>query len=308
MIEPDQSLLQTVEMSKSKRDLKPQTPDSKPRADSNSRPDPRFSSNRIFLWVLFLGSIFGSMAVMAYFRLPPSQAPLLTYKVLNTFPHDDKAFTQGLLYVDGKMIESTGRTNESTLRLVNVATGVVEQKIELPKAYFAEGIAIHGSKLYQLTFQNNKIRIYDKDSLKFLEEKPFPFEGWGLTADSDYLIHSDGSSTIRFIRPDTLEVQNKITVRDGRRTISNINELEYFDGRIYANVWHEDFILQIIPATGRVSARIDMTGILQPKPGEKEAVLNGIAVNKESNTFYVTGKLWPKLFEVKFVLPEREKP
>lgn len=244
------------------------------------------------------------MALMAYLRLPPSQAPQLTYKTLNTFPHDRTAFTQGLFVQNGRMYESTGRYKQSSLRIVDVATGKPEMTKNLPENYFAEGIATFGSKLYQLTFQNYKIRIYDKDSLELLEEKEFQFEGWGLTSDSDYLILSDGSSTIRYLDPKTLKVVNKITVRDGRQTISNLNELEYFDGRIYANVWQENFILQIQPATGRVTAKIDMSGLLDVDIADDGACLNGIAVNKETNTFYVTGKLWPKMFEVKFV----EKP
>ncbi len=185
--------------------------------------------------------------------------------------------------------------------MVDLVTGKAIQTKSLPDNYFAEGITVYGSKLYQLTFQNRKVLIYDKDTMELLEEKEFPYDGWGLTSDTDYLIHSDGTSTIRFLDPETFEVKSKITVRDGRQKITEINELEYFDGRIYANVWHENYILQIIPATGRVSARIDLTGLLDPPPTDREACLNGIAVNKETSTFYVTGKLWPKIFEVKFV-------
>ncbi len=158
-----------------------------------------------------------------------------------------------------------------------------------------------------MTFQNYKIRIYDKDSLELLEEREFPFEGWGLTSDADYLILSDGSSTIRYLDPETLQVVSKINVRDGRQAISEINELEYYDGRIYANVWREDVILQIQPATGRVTGKIDMSGLLDEKVADDGACLNGIAVNTETNTFYVTGKLWPKMFEVKFVEKPPEK-
>lgn len=261
------------------------------------RPAPR----RTFLWFIFIGSIFGSMAVMTYFRIPPSRAPIYTYQVLKVHQHDQKAFTQGLLLDNGRLYESTGRLGQSTLRLIEIGSEQPLVKKSLPDNYFGEGIAIYGSKLYQLTYQNNIIRIYDKDSLELLEERDFPFDGWGLTADSDYLIHSDGTSTIRFLDPESFDVVSKITVHDGKQKIPEINELEYFDGRIYANVWHEDFILQIVPATGRVSARFDMSGLLDPPLDDEEACLNGIAVDKETNTFYVTGKLWPKLFEVKFV-------
>lgn len=261
----------------------------------------RPNSNRWFLWFVFIGSIVGSMAVMAYFRTPPSAAPELTYEVVNTFQHDPKAFTQGLLLENGKLYEGTGRLKQSTMRLVDIASGKPVITRKLPDQYFGEGIAIYGSKLYQLTFQNRKVLVYDKDSLELIEEKDFPYDGWGLTADSDYLIHSDGTSTIRFLDPESFDVVSKITVHDGRTKISEINELEYFDGRIYANVWHEDYILQIIPATGRVSARIDMSGLLDKPLDDREACLNGIAVDKQTSTFYLTGKLWPKVFEVRFV-------
>lgn len=290
-------------MSKNRTKTNSETPSETRSAGSSVRP----LGNKIYLWVVFLGITFGSMALMAYLRLPPSQAPQLTYKTLNTFPHDPAAFTQGLFVQNGRMYESTGRYKQSSLRIVDVTTGKPEITKKLPDNYFAEGIATFGSKLYQLTFQNYKIRIYDKDSLELLEEKEFQFEGWGLTSDSDYLILSDGSSTIRYLDPETLEVVNKITVRDGRQAISNLNELEYFDGRIYANVWQEDFILQIQPATGRVTAKIDMSGLLDVNIADDGACLNGIAVNKETNTFYVTGKLWPKIFEVKFVEKSIEK-
>ena len=283
---------------------------SKPKAEKSgdkSKPAPSYSaydrppSNRVFLWVLFIGSIVGSMAVMAYFRLPPSSAPELTFQRIKELPHDSLAFTQGLLIDNGKIYEGTGRLKQSTLRVLDIQTGKELSRKKLPDHYFGEGITIHGSKLYQLTFQNNKILVYDKDSLELLEEKEFPYDGWGLTSDSDYLIHSDGTSTIRFLDPDTFEVQSKITVRDGKRKISELNELEYYDGRIYANVWHENYIVQIIPATGRVSARIDLSGLLDPPMADPEACLNGIAVDPTTNTFYLTGKLWPKIFQVKFV-------
>lgn len=257
--------------------------------------------SRIGLWIIFLSIVLGSMGFMTWLRIPPLTAPQLTYEVLNTFAHDETAFTQGLLIDNGQMYESTGRINQSSVRAVDLATGRPVTQVDLKKTYFGEGITIYGSKLYQLTFQNGKILVYDKDSLQLLEEKDFPYEGWGLTSDPDHLILSDGSATIRFLDPETFAVKSKITVRDGRRTVSEINELEYYDGRIYANVWHEDLILEIIPASGRISAKIDMAGLLNPKPDDREACLNGIAVDKKTNSFYVTGKLWPKLFEVKFV-------
>ncbi|MEC9093175.1 MAG: glutaminyl-peptide cyclotransferase [Planctomycetota bacterium] len=259
------------------------------------------SSNRRFLWFIFGGIFFGSMAVQTYLRIPPSTAPVLTYEVVNEYEHDATAFTQGLLIDNGRLYESTGRLKESTIRLVEIASGNPIIKKPLPASYFAEGITVYRNKIYQLTFQNKKMLVYNKDSLELIEERDFPFDGWGLTSDSDYLIHSDGTSTIRFLDPDTFTVVEKITVRDGKRKISEINELEYYDKRIYANVWHEDYILQIIPATGRVSARIELEGLLNPPSGDKEACLNGIAVDEKTNTFYLTGKLWPKVFEVKFV-------
>lgn len=290
---------------KHKRNYPPQ-PESPERSQGRG-PGPAGSyggGNRVFLWFIFIGSIVGSMVVLGLLRMPPSQAPVYTYEVIGTYPHDPAAFTQGLLLENGKLYESTGRLKQSSVRIVNLETGKPLVKKDLPDVYFGEGIAVFGSKLYQLTYQNNRILVYDKDTLEKLEEREFPFNGWGLTSDSDYLIHSDGTSAIRYIDPETLQVVNKVTVHDGRNKISEINELEYYDGRIYANVWHENYILQIVPATGRVSARIDLAGLLDPPSSDPEACLNGIAIDPDSNTLLVTGKLWPKLFRIKIVESE----
>ena len=222
------------------------------------------------------------------------------YEVVNTFPHDAQAFTQGIIFQDGALLESTGLERHSTLRRVELQTGKVTQKVDVPPYFFAEGMTLFGGKVYQLTWKGEKGFVYDPQTFKKTGEFPYEGEGWGLTHDADSLILSDGSDKIRFIDPNTYQVRRTIGVNDGGRPVLELNELEYVKGEIYANVWHDNRVARIDPQTGRVLAWVDFTGLL--KPGEvtdEEAVLNGIAYDEAGDRLFVTGKLWPKIFEVR---------
>jgi glutaminyl-peptide cyclotransferase len=222
------------------------------------------------------------------------------YQIVNIFPHDPNAFTQGLVFLDGKLIESTGQEGRSTLRSVELQTGKVLKKVDVPLPYFAEGVALLNNKLYQLTWIHKLGFIYDAQTLEKVGEFNYSGEGWGLATDGRSLLLSDGSNRIRFLDPDSFRVTKTIAVVDGQVPINELNELEYVNGEIYANVWHDDRIAVVDPETGRVKAWIDLTGLLQPGDvTDPEAVLNGIAFDQASNRLFVTGKLWPRLFEIK---------
>ena len=225
-----------------------------------------------------------------------------TYRVVNSYPHDAQAFTQGLVFADGHLYESTGLEGQSSLRMVNVETGKVEQQLPMPAQYFAEGLTTWGSTLIQLTWTSHIAFVYDRFSFRQLRTMSYPWEGWGLTQDGKSLILSDGTAKLRFLDPETMKERRHITVTDRGRPVDQLNELEYIKGEIYANVWHTDRIARISPATGKVLAWIDLTGLLNA--GEKsteEAVLNGIAYDAANDRLFVTGKLWPKIFEIKVV-------
>ena len=228
------------------------------------------------------------------------QVTVYGYEVVNTFPHDPSAFTQGIIYNDGALIESTGLEGHSTLRRVELQTGKVLQKVDVPPFFFAEGMTLFNGKIYQLTWKGEKGFIYDPQTFKKTGEFTYTGEGWGLTHDADSLILSDGSNQIRFIDPTTYKVKRTISVLDRGRPLEEINELEYVRGEIFANIWHDNRIVRIDPQTGRINGWVDMAGLL--KPGDvtnEEAVLNGIAYDEQGDRLFVTGKLWPKLFEIK---------
>ncbi|MDT7688001.1 MAG: glutaminyl-peptide cyclotransferase [Acidobacteriota bacterium] len=228
------------------------------------------------------------------------QTPIYGYEVVNTFPHDPAAFTQGLVFNDGAFIESTGLERHSTLRRVELQTGKVLQKVDVPPFYFAEGMTLFAGKIYQLTWKGEKGFIYDPRTFQKTGEFNYTGEGWGLTHDADSLILSDGSERIRFIDPSDYKVKRTINVTDHDRPVQEINELEYVRGEIYANVWHQNRVARIDPQTGRVTAWIDLSGLLKAGDvSDEEAVLNGIAYDEQSDRLFVTGKLWPKIFEIK---------
>lgn len=222
------------------------------------------------------------------------------YEIVNIWPHDPSAFTQGLVVLDGKILESTGQIGRSSLRNVEIQTGRILKKLDVPPPYFAEGIALLNNKIYQLTWEDEVGFIYDAQSFEKLGEFKYDGEGWGLTTDGRSLILSDGSNRIRFLDPDSFQVTKTIAVMDAKVPVKQLNELEFVNGEIYANVWHDDRIAVISPQTGRVTAWIDLAGLLQPGDvQDSEAVLNGIAHDQSTGRLFVTGKLWPKLFELK---------
>lgn len=246
---------------------------------------------------VFVGCVL-AMAPIGFSTEEP--APVYSYEIVNTFPHDRRAFTQGLVYRDGLLYESTGLRGRSSLRRVELETGrVLERRLLLPP-YFAEGIAVLGDRIYQLTWTSGVGFVYDRESMQLVREFRYGLEGWGMTEDGESLIVSDGSATLYFWDPETLLETRRITVRDGGVKVGNLNELEYIDGEIYANIWMKDRIARISPETGEVLSWIDLTGILDERNGDED-VLNGIAWDAGRRRLFVTGKLWPKLFEIELV-------
>jgi glutamine cyclotransferase len=230
-----------------------------------------------------------------------------TYQIVHTYPHDAHAFTQGLVYVDGHLYESTGLKGQSSLRMEDVETGRILQFQDVPSQYFAEGLTNWGSTLIQLTWQNHIALVYDRATFHLLRTLPQSFEGWGLTQDDKSLILSDGSATLHFLDPETLRELRSVTVKDHGVPVTKLNELEFIHGEIYANIWYSERIARISPATGKVLGWIDLSGLLpKEQRSSPEAVLNGIAYDAEHDRLFVTGKLWPKLFEIK-ILPENQQ-
>jgi glutamine cyclotransferase len=223
------------------------------------------------------------------------------FEVVHTYPHDANAFTQGLVYIDGHLYESTGLRGKSSLRMVDLATGNVLQKHDLPAEYFGEGLTDWGSTLIQLTWTSHLAFVYDRFSFKVQRTLSYDGEGWGLARDATHLILSDGTPYLRFLDPNSFRVTRKLHVTDeAGRGFENLNELEFIHGEIYANIWQTDEIVRISPQTGKVTGRIDLSGIIDKRELHGEgAVLNGIAYDPATNRLFVTGKLWPKLFEIK---------
>jgi glutamine cyclotransferase len=229
-------------------------------------------------------------------------APVDGYRVVKVYPHDPAAYTQGLIYRDGFLFESTGISGRSSLRKVELETGEVVQQRPVDAAHFAEGLVDWKGQLVQLTWQSNVAFVYDLAS--FAPRRTFNYsgEGWGLTRDEQRLILSDGTDQLRFFDPDTFRETGRVTVTDGQARIRDLNELEYIRGEVYANVWHTDRIARISPETGRVVRWIDLQGLMSSGFRlEFEAVLNGIAHDAERNRLFVTGKLWPRLFEIEII-------
>lgn len=226
----------------------------------------------------------------------------LRYEIVRSHPHDPAAFTQGLTVVDGHLYEGTGLHGQSSLRRVDLASGAVLQQIALDGRYFGEGIAVVGDRIYQLTYQTGVGFVYDRKTFEKLREFTYSGEGWGLTYDGQHLIMSDSTDTLRFWDPETLQEVRRLRVRDGDRYIDRVNEMEYVDGAIYGNIWQEDRIARIDPKTGVVTAWIDMSNLLTATERSRGVdVLNGIAHDPKTGHFLVTGKLWPWVFEVRFV-------
>jgi glutaminyl-peptide cyclotransferase len=232
-----------------------------------------------------------------------SRVPIDGYKVIHEYPHDPDAYTQGLIFLDGHLYEGTGRNGKSSIRMVELTTGRVLQRYDLPAEYFGEGLTDWGSDLIELTWKAEKGFVYDRFSFSQRSTFTYKGEGWGLTHDDQHLIMSDGSASLRFLDPKTFRETRRISVTDeNSKPVLNLNELEYVRGQIYANIWETDRIARISPGTGKVLAWIDLAGIMdKSKLTDNDAVLNGIAYEAKGDRLFVTGKLWPKLFEIKVV-------
>ena len=223
-----------------------------------------------------------------------------TYKVINTYPHDSKAFTQGLVFANGSLYEGTGLYGDSSLRKVHLETGEVEQIYRLPKKFFGEGITIYKNSIIQLTWQSQIGFVYDIKSFNLAQEFRYSTEGWGITHDGKRLIMSDGTATLYFLDPETFAQIGTLQVRDVYGPVRMLNELEYIRGEIYANVWQKNRVARIASQTGMVGGWIDLEGLCQ-----WNGVLNGIAYDHEHDRLFVTGKLWPYIYEIKLIEKKR---
>ena len=230
-----------------------------------------------------------------------AQTATYTYKVVHAYPHDRTAFTQGLIYLDGVLYEGTGLEGRSTLRKVKLETGQVLQERKIDEKYFGEGITDWAGTLLQLTWKSGIGFVYDRAT--FQPKKTFSYggQGWGLTHDTKRLILSDGTPVLRFLDPATLKETGRVVALDGSQPVANLNELEYVNGEVFANIWQTDRVARIDPHNGRVTGWIDFTGLLKPSEQAGADVMNGIAYDAQNDRLFVTGKLWPKLFEVKLV-------
>lgn len=228
--------------------------------------------------------------------------PVFGYKIVNTYPHDTNSFTQGLIFDKGVLYESTGLNGHSAVKIVDLKTGKTLKSHELPDNYFGEGIAIIENKIIQLTWRSKTGFVYDKKTLKLIKKFSYQTQGWGITYDGKYLIISDGSAVLYFMDPNTFKVVGTLEVYGDNGKVSKLNELEYINGEIYANIWGTEKIARINPKTGRVTAWIDLSGLLNKEDKKNRVdILNGIAFNSDKGRLFVTGKLWPKLFEIELV-------
>lgn len=231
------------------------------------------------------------------------------YEIVAEYPHDPGAYTQGLFWHDGHLYEGTGRYGTSWLRRVDPGTGDVLQEVALAANLFGEGVALHGNRIFQLTWLSKRGFIYDAATFERVGEFRYETEGWGLTSDGDHLILSDGSDTLFFLDPADQHVVRTLAVRHDGAPLGDLNELEHIDGLIYANVWHSDFIYRIDPESGAVVDRIDLSDLAAgERPRDTEGVLNGIAHDPNTGHLFVTGKLWSKVFEVRLTIDEVRVP
>ncbi len=241
---------------------------------------------------------------------PAIAAPAaLSYELIKTYPHDTSSYTQGLIWYNNSLYEGTGREGFSKLAKVNLESGKAEKELFIPKEDFGEGITIFSNKIYQLTWKTHKVYVYDVATFKKIQEFDWAHDGWGITHDGQNLILSEGSSNLYYVDPSSFQIRKIVGVTDNYGPVDNLNELEYVNGFVYANKYLTNYILKINPSTGRVEGRADFRDILQQGdkkytsvsiPDPDEDVLNGIAYDSTKNSFLITGKQWPALFEVKF--------
>jgi glutamine cyclotransferase len=225
--------------------------------------------------------------------------PMFGYTVVHSYPHDRDAFTQGLQVVDGVFYEGTGLNGRSSIRRVKIETGEVLQKRDVAATYFGEGITVRGNELFQLTWQTGVAFVYDRQTFAPKRQHTYTGEGWGLTQDRTSLIMSDGTEYLRFLNPATFAEKKRVRVMAAGQPLKNLNELEFVRGEVYANVWHTDYVARINPETGTVTGYIDLRGLLTARERQDTDVMNGIAYDEATDRLFITGKLWPRVFEVR---------
>lgn len=259
------------------------------------------SGSRTYLYMILRRLLISLTVVMVATACgrPARNAPTTVPQVANTFAHDAAAFTQGLAIDNGWLYEGTGGYGRSSIRRVALPSGRVEQLATLEPRYFGEGIAVLDDRLYQLTWRQGLGFVYDRKSFQLLATFRYAGEGWGLTADGDHLIVSDGTANLRYFEPVTFELVRSVNVTDGGAPVRRLNELEYINGEIWANIWGEDRIARIDPVSGRVIAWLDLSELYPRDERGIEDVLNGIAWDAATNRVFVTGKHWPQLFELR---------
>ncbi len=250
-----------------------------------------------------VAALAAAVGTMLGAQQKPARIPVFGYQIVKAYPHDRAAFTQGLQYVDGFLYEGTGQNGQSGLRKVKLDTGEVVQRQPLDPKYFGEGITVLGDQIFQLTWQSEVGFVYDKATFKQLKSFTYTGEGWGLTHDGARLIMSDGDArgALRFIDPKTLKETGRVIVKDSGLPVRNLNELEYVKGDVLANIWQTQRIARISLKTGAVTGWVDLSGLLDPREAAGADVLNGIAYDAAGDRLFVTGKYWPKLFEIKVV-------
>lgn len=254
-----------------------------------------------YLWLaLSLVAALGIAAAAVQVRQAPPAPPVSKVHVVKRLPHDRNAFTQGLLFHQGKFYESTGLYGQSSLRRVDPETGTVEAQVDLAPEYFGEGLALVDKRLIQITWRENTALVYDLETFEQVDQFTYEGEGWGIDFDGERLVMSNGSNFLTFRDPVTFEVLGSVAVTHAGRPLMSLNELECYGGFVYANLWMRDEIAKIDPNSGQVVEMINAVGLLSDAEREGTDVLNGIAVDRETGSFYLTGKKWPALFEVKF--------
>ncbi len=258
--------------------------------------------SRRIRWVLLTSVVVGVVGIGVWASDRDGLPQAYTAQVVNEYPHDAAAYSQGLIFVDGELYEGTGKFGQSTLRRVDLKTGRVEQHVRLDNRMFGEGITAWNDTIIQLTWKSKVGIVYNRKTFKQLRKFRYSGEGWGITHDDHHLIISDGTSTLRFLDPKTFRVVRRLAVHNRQTRIRNLNELEFVDGEILANVWYKDYIVRISPKSGEVTGYYDLSRLWpQNQRPDKEAVLNGIAYDKVGKRLFVTGKNWPRLYEIRLV-------
>ena len=262
--------------------------------------NPSTAGRRRLHWLVATIAVVIVAGVAAFAQLGARRGDAVAgFSIVAAYPHDPDAFTQGLAIEAGQLYEGTGQYGASTVRRVDLTSGRPEKQRALGPRYFGEGIAILDGLLYQLTWQNNVVVVFDLETFEVVRTMPYTGEGWGLTHDGRELIMSDGSATIRFRDPQTFAVTREIEVRDDGVPVPMLNELEYIDGEIWSNIWYDDRIVRIAPADGAVLGYIDLANLYPRSARSSEAVLNGIAYDSDAKRLFVTGKNWPQLYEIR---------